>query len=354
MSWGNNVDRDENSQIDADVLPNQASTPMLRRMGDAHADAERAALLALLDERPTLPGERRKASWPDIASEVSLRGSAISLWEELHPPVLEGMDEAGGLFARARGRLKEWMRADFELVTVLDAEYPVALRTIREMPPLLFVKGKLLPDEVGVSVVGSRDATQRGRSIAANVAKGLVERNIAVISGLAAGIDTAAHEATLEVSGRPIGVLGTGINRVSPTTAKSRELHEYVAAAGVLVSQFFPDAWPTKQTFPMRNVIMSGLGQASIIIEASELSGTRIQARVAVEHGRPVILTDLVVNGTNWGKSMRDRPGVYVAGSTAEVMSIVERVTMSRDDELAIVSAPGRAPDPGPPVDRQR
>lgn len=130
----------------------------------------------------------------------------------------------------------------------------MALRTIREMPPLLFVKGKLPADEVGVSVVGSREATEKGRSIAANVAKGLVDRSISVISGLAMGIDTAAHEAALEVGGRPIGVLGTGINRLSPSTPRSRDLHERVAAAGALVSQFFPDQPPTKQTFPMRNV----------------------------------------------------------------------------------------------------
>ena len=97
----------------------------------------------------------------------------------------------------------------------------------------------------------------------------------------------------MRLGGRPIGVLGTGINRVYP--ASHRELHDRVAAAGALVSQFLPDAPPTKQSFPMRNVTMSGLGRASIIVEASEHSGTRIQARVAVEHGRPVILTDFVV-----------------------------------------------------------
>lgn len=86
---------------------------------------------------------------------------------------------------------------------------------------------------------------------------------------------------------------------------------------------------------------MSGLGRASVIVEAGEHSGTRIQARVAVEHGRPVIVTDLVVKATSWGKAMRDRPGVYVAGSTAEVMSIVEQVTASHDDEMAVVTPAG-------------
>ena len=209
-------------------------------------------------------------------------------------------------------------------MTVLDDDYPVALREIHQMPPLLFTRGHLRADEIGVSIVGTREPTSRGKSIAENVAKGLVQRGISVISGLAYGIDAAAHEATLDAHGRPIGVIGTGINRVYP--APHRELHERVAAAGALVSQFYPDANPTRQSFPMRNVTMSALGRASIIVEAGEHSGTRIQARVAVEHGRPVILTDLVAKATKWGKALQGRPGVYVASGTAEVMGIVEQI----------------------------
>jgi DNA protecting protein DprA len=318
-------------------------------MGDGIAAEERAALLALLDERPALLGEPGgKTSWSTIASEVSLRGSALAVWHDVHPlqpPTLAlegdlgGGDDAARRFDIAWGRLAEWKESTgFDLITVLDAEYPLALRGIHQMPPVLFVKGQLRPDEVAVSVVGSREPTQRGLSVAAHVAEGLAERGISVISGLAHGIDGAAHEATLRVGGRPIGVIGTGINRVYP--ASHRELHERVAAAGALVSQFLPDAPPTKQSFPMRNVTMSGLGRASVIVEAGEHSGTRIQARVAVEHGRPVILTDFVANGTKWGQAMRDRPGVYVAGGTAEVMDIVEQLLDEHDSDGLEVLAP--------------
>ncbi|MDF1899789.1 DNA-protecting protein DprA [Mycolicibacterium smegmatis] len=322
-------------------------------MGDRFADEERAALLALLDERPPMLGERAgKTSWSTIASEVSLRGSALAVWQDIHPPLLTlaldgdlSRDESELQFQVAWKQLIEWESSkDFDLLTVLDEEYPFALRGIHQMPPMLFVKGVLRPDERGVSVVGSRRATRRGLSIAANVAEGLAERGISVISGLADGIDGAAHEATLRAGGRPIGVIGTGINRVYP--AIHRELHDRVAAAGALVSQFFPDAPPTKQSFPMRNVTMSGLGRASIIVEASEHSGTRIQARVAVEHGRPVILTDIVVNATKWGREMRDRPGVYVAGSTAEVMDIVKQVVnQDEDDSLGVLAPLAGLPD---------
>jgi DNA processing protein len=318
-------------------------------MGDQDADQERAALLALLDERPAMSGEPAgKTSWSTIASEVSLRGSALAVWHDAHPPEpptldfdaeIGGRDDADLRFDIAWTQLVEWKESTgFELVTVLDADYPLALRGIHQMPPVLFVKGQLRADEVGVSVVGARMATQRGRAVAARVAEGLVQRGISVISGLAQGIDGAAHEATLRVGGRPIGVIGTGINRVYP--AKHRQLHRRVAAAGALVSQFLPDAPPSKQSFPMRNITMSGLGRASVIVEAGEHSGTRILARAAVEHGRPVILTDVVVGATTWGQAMKDRPGVYVAGSTAEVMDIVEQVLREDDRDAPEVLAP--------------
>lgn len=338
-----------------EALPISVCGSKLPRMGDRTAGEERAALLALLDERPALVGERAgKTLWSTIASEVSLRGSALAVWHDAHPPQpptlalggdIGGGDRADIRFDIAWSRLAEWEEsAGFDLITVLDAEYPFALRGIHQMPPVLFVKGQLRPDEVGVSVVGSRTATAHGLEFAARVAEGLAERGISVISGLAQGIDGAAHEATLRVGGRPIGVVGTGINRVYP--ASHRELHEQVAAAGALVSQFLPDAPPTKQSFPMRNITMSGLGRASVVVEASEHSGTRIQARVGVEHGRPVVLTDSVANGTNWGQAMRDRPGVYIAGSAAEVMEIVERLVADDDsDELDVLAPSTGRPD---------
>jgi DNA processing protein len=297
-------------------------------------DEERVALLALLDERPAMRDERAGATASStIASQVSLRGSAVALWRECHPPALESMEEPGGPLDRARAWLAAWRGADFELVTVLDSAYPLALRGIHQMPPILFVKGLLLPDEAGVSVVGSRHASSRAVSIASHVAVGLVERGISVISGLASGIDTAAHEACLRAGGRPIGVLGTGINRVYPP--ENADLHRQVGAGGALVSQFLPDAPPQKHTFGMRNATMSGLGRASVIVEAGEFSGSRIQARVGVEHGRPVILTDRVVAATSWARQLQHRPGVHVAGSTAEVMGIVEDVVREVDVRAA-------------------
>jgi len=284
-------------------------------------ETETVALLALL--RAGVKG----LTWFDIAAEVSLRGTAVTLWDELvgdKDRGLFGDTESEEILASARRDLQGWQSVDFRLVTVLDDEYPTALRTIHQMPPFLFVRGSIEPDERAVSVVGSRKASDLGLAIAGHVARGLVDRGIAVLSGLAAGIDAAAHSATLEAGGRPVGVIGTGITGSYP--ASNRSLQQQVAVHGAVMSQFWPDAPPRPAHFPLRNATMSGLGIATVVVEAGEKSGARIQARVAVEHGRPVILTDLVVQANDWAQALLHRPGVYQADSTARILELVDDI----------------------------
>ncbi|MBT1191316.1 DNA-processing protein DprA [Rhodococcoides kroppenstedtii] len=282
-------------------------------------DRERTTLLALLKLRPA------KMSWSEIASEAALRGSAVCLWDEMFGLTLDGVGGAEtDALAAAEQTWAEWDQGDFDVTTVLDDSYPLSLKSIHQVPPLLFSRGRLRPVETAVSVVGSRNASAEGLRIAANVARGLVDREITVLSGLANGIDEAAHAATIEAGGRALGVIGTGITKTYPAVNKS--LHHDVARSGALVSQFLPDAPPQKHNFPMRNATMSGLGVASVVVEAGEHSGARIQARVAVEHGRPVILTSLVLESTMWGRELLHRPGVYAASSTAEVMELVDKL----------------------------
>ncbi|WP_208861745.1 DNA-processing protein DprA [Mycobacteroides salmoniphilum] len=272
-----------------------------------------------------------------IAAEASLRGSAISLWNEIYPLTLDGMASSeNAALDEAVKTLAEWEYGDFDVLTVLDKDFPVSLKTIHQVPPMLFVRGDVRAVEAAVSVVGSRDASDEGLRIAESVAAGLVERGITVLSGLAAGIDTAAHRTTIDAGGRPIGVIGTGITKTYP--AANKELHREVAKHGALVSQFMPDAPPQKHNFPMRNATMSGMGLASVVVEAGEHSGARIQARVAVEHGRPVILTDLVVERTQWGRELSTRPGVFVASSITEVMKVVDRfVQIAAEPSLPVL-----------------
>jgi len=297
-----------------------------------HADAseeERVALVALLGEQAGADPRRRYSGWSAIAAQVARRGSALAVWNERHPLTLDGPGESDAALVRARGRLARWRAGDFCLLTVLDRRYPLQLRQVQPIPPVLFVRGEFLADEVGVSVVGSRDASVRGQRMASAIARGLVERGCAVISGLATGVDAAAHEATLAAGGRPIGVLGTGITRVYPET--NRVLHERVAAAGAVVSQFSPEHPPDKHTLALRNATMAGLSQMSVIVEAGERSGSRVHARYALACRRPLILTDVVVASTRWARELLHRPGVYVAGSTAEVLGVVDQVVSDVD-----------------------
>lgn len=291
-------------------------------------EQEHVALLALLGERAGADPRRRHTGWSAIAAEVVRRGSALAVWHERHPLTLDGRGEAEAALVRARNRLAGW-HADFDVLTVLDRRYPMQLRHVQPLPPVLFVTGELLADEVGVSVVGSRDASAHGRQLAGAIARGLVERGFAVISGLANGIDAAAHHATLAAGGRPIGVLGTGINRVYPET--NRALHSRVAAAGVLVSQFLPEQPPDRHTLALRNATMAGLSQASVIVEAGERSGSRVHARYALACRRSLIVTEEVVASTRWGREISHRPRVYVAASAAEVLGVVDAVVSDAD-----------------------
>ncbi|WP_132429039.1 DNA-processing protein DprA [Pseudonocardia endophytica] len=295
-------------------------------------DDERAALVALLRTRP------HGMTWSQIAADVDVRSSALALWEELHPADLFDTGAEQVELVAARRDIAAWRAAGLGFRTFLDDDYPAQLREVHDLPPVLFHRGTLVGSETAVSVVGSRKASPRGRELARSLASALVETGMTVLSGLAAGIDAAAHTAALEAGGRTVAVIGTGITRYYP--AENRALQDRIAESGLLLSQFWPDAPPTKQTFPMRNAVMSGFGRATIVVEAGEQSGARIQARRAVEHGRTVVLTDAVVEANEWARVMVDRPGVYVASAPAEIIGIIEQTLAGPDELLSLLRSP--------------
>ena len=294
---------------------------------------EQAAIVALLRDRSA---ERR---WPEVTAEILEVGSARELWLRRVPAALVSVPGEPDPLELADQQIRRWAERGWKLTTILDQDYPARLREIHQAPPFLFSRGQLQPDDSAVSVVGSRNASERGLAIAAGVARELVARRVTVVAGLARGIDTAAHRMALDAGGRTVGVIATGIGRVYPP--ENATLHEEIATRGLLLSQFWPDAPPQKHTFLMRNATMSGYGLATVVVEAGEKSGARVQARLAVEHGRPVILTDLVVERNEWARALLGRPGAYPAGGLREVGAIVdqlmaERASVSADlDRLA-------------------
>ena len=194
------------------------------------------------------------------------------------------LDEARERAGREAGRLRDagatWLAWD-------DPAYPAALRAIADPPVVLAVRGALTPeDALAVAVVGARRASEYGRRVAAELATGLAQAGVTVVSGLATGIDAAAHRAALAAGGRTVAVLGTGIDRVYP--AWHAALAAQIAGQGALVSEFPCGAPPFAHHFPRRNRLISGLGSGTVVVEAAEQSGSLITARYALEQGREV------------------------------------------------------------------
>lgn len=201
--------------------------------------------------------------------------------------------EALGATAVARARAEaeldlEWLQAnDVALVTRADDRYPPLLQSVPGAPLLLFVRGDLdalwLPQ---MAVVGSRQGTAGGLATARDFAATFASRGFAVTSGLAAGIDAAAHQGALDAGGKTIAVLGTGLDRIYP--ARHIALARRIVEHGALVSEFPPRTPAKRENFPRRNRIISGLSLGTLVVEASLGSGSLITARLASEQGREV------------------------------------------------------------------
>jgi DNA processing protein len=289
-------------------------------MPDRSADI--AAMVALLRH-----GKRRWELYADLVEDA---GSALAVLDEESD--LDGTQpslfpaETATLLKAARAEVDSWTATGLELYTVLDPGYPENLRAVHDRPPLVFVAGRLhSSDARSIAVVGARNATARGLQSTTEVAARLVREGYTVVSGLAAGIDTAAHTAALAAGGRTIAVIGTGLRRSYPP--ENAELQRRIASECAVVSQFWPDAPPNRRSFPMRNAVMSGIALATLIVEAHETSGARIQARLALAHGRPVLLLGSLVSEQVWAREFAQRPGVHVVHRPAELAAALERLT---------------------------
>ncbi|AAR35923.1 DNA-processing protein DprA [Geobacter sulfurreducens] len=204
--------------------------------------------------------------------------------------------------AFAESECERVRRAGVRIVTIRDPDYPPLLLQIADPPPYLYVKGDPTGLEPAVAVVGSRRATVYGRTVTARLAEDLARRGVAVVSGMARGIDTAAHQGALAGEGRTVGVLGCGIDVVYPP--ENRALFARVADRGALVSEFPLGMGPLAENFPRRNRIISGMCRGVLVVEAAERSGSLITAQMALDQGRDVFaipgnITSSGSSGTN-------------------------------------------------------
>jgi len=284
---------------------------------------EQVALIAWL--------RRPRVAWSAVTEQLEECGS-VQAAAAGQPPAQGSLFEAtqaDGLEEAARD-LERWTQAGIRMVCVLDAEYPSNLRMIHQHPPVLFTRGTAdESDATSVAVVGTRQPTPRGIHQARALATGLAASGIPVISGLAAGIDTAAHTAALGAGGRTVAVIGTGIDRAYP--AQNAGLQEDIAAKGLVISQFLPGSPPTKASFPMRNAVMSGYALATVVVEAAQRSGARIQARLALQHGRHVFLMHSLLEH-DWARDYAERPGVTVVETADDVFAGLQQLAAEPTD----------------------
>lgn len=172
-------------------------------------------------------------------------------------------------------------------ITSHDPDYPARLKEIYDFPPVLYVKGSLLPqDEWCIAVVGTRRATVYGRQVTEEITTDLVRNKITIASGLARGIDTVAHRSALEAGGRTLAVFACGLDTVYP--AENAEMASRIPSQGALISEYPLGTKPRPENFPRRNRILSGLSLGVLVVEAGETSGAIITAHLALEQNRDV------------------------------------------------------------------
>lgn len=189
--------------------------------------------------------------------------------------------------ANVQAELDRMAQHETALLTLGSAAYPEPLTNIADPPPVLYLRGGLDVCDVGaVAVVGSRHCTSYGRRIAERIATGLAQKGITVVSGLARGIDGAAHRAALKAGGRTVAVLAGGLSRIYPP--EHADLARDIQTAGALLSEATMAMQPLAELFPARNRIISGLSRGVVVVEAAERSGALITARLAAEQGRAV------------------------------------------------------------------
>ena len=273
---------------------------------------------------------RGSAPWTRLAGAIEEQGSAVQLLEQQDGPQED-------LFALEGTRINLDQMQEYisqlddegiSVVTVLDNAYPVNLRMVHDRPPALFIRGELSEqDEHSIAIVGSRKASTQGLKRTQTAVSTLLERDYVIVSGLAAGIDAAAHRATLDAAARTVAIIGTGIRHAYPKA--NTNLQAEVAETGAVLSQFWPGQEPRRWTFPQRNAVMSGFARATVVIEASEISGVRIQVRFAREHGRPVFLFEPVLEH-DWARQAAEQPGVYVVQNAEQIGEHLQRLYLSK------------------------
>ncbi len=258
-----------------------------------------------------------------VFKELRQQEPAIALEAILDAMAIGGVD-ARALCDAARtaadAALHTANAAGIQAVPWFDGRYPPLLNCTSDPPPVLWARGDLpVLGQPTVAIVGSRVATSYALSVGSRLGGELAQRGMVVASGLARGVDSAAHRAALEAGGTTVAVLGSGVDRVYPP--EHEELAENIVRTGVLLSELGPRAAPLPENFPLRNRIISGISLAVVVVEASEKSGSLITARCAMEQGRDVMaVPGSVLSGRNRGSHSLLKDGAKVVETADDIL----------------------------------
>lgn len=256
------------------------------------------------------PAAALKAGPADWRSKAGIRRDLRSACSQVTPAQVESsqkrLDQIGA-----------------ELITYWDrGRYPAALRTIPDPPALLYLMGRMERDEEALAVVGSRKASDAGQRFTAQLSAELAAAGICIVSGLARGIDTAAHRGALSVNGRTIAVLGCGIDRAYP--AENADLLQEIAAQGAVVSEYPLGTEPLAGHFPGRNRIISGLSRGVLVMEAAAGSGSLLTVDFALESGRDVFAVPNQVHmSTSDGVNQLLKDGAHVVTEGRDILEVL-------------------------------
>jgi DNA processing protein len=206
------------------------------------------------------------------------------------------------------------------VIPLTDSRYPPRLKEIFDPPPLLFGRGRVeLTAELTLGIVGTRRPTAYGTAVAARLAKDLAGAGLAIVSGMARGIDTAAHKAALEAGGNTIAVFGCGVDQVYP--AENRKLAEQLARDGLILSEFPMGTPPYPQNFPIRNRIIAGMSVGVLVVEGGEYSGSAITAKLAAEQNREVFaVPGNITSKMSWGPNLLIKQGAKLVQEWNDVV----------------------------------
>ncbi len=240
---------------------------------------------------------------------------------------------------------KLWEEMEQKNISIMiqqDESYPKRLNEIDQPPPVLYTQGKIDPDdEWSVAIVGTRRVTAYGRQVAEDIAGRLARNGLTIISGLARGVDSIAHQAALDAGGRTIAVLGSGLDRIYPP--ENRHLAEQIKANGAIISEFSPNTPPEASNFPQRNRLISGLSLAVIVIEAGIKSGALITASFAADQGREVFaVPGNITSPGSMGTNRLIQNGAHPLLSAEQVLEILE-LSMVAEHRSARVALPSDA-----------